>query len=50
MKKYSDKLFLFQSTHPGRGATIINKKAIISHKVSIHAPRAGCDVKYGNIY
>ena len=34
---------LFQSTHPGRGATGIFIKDRLLPNVSIHAPRAGCD-------
>ena len=35
---------LFQSTHPVRGATNILNIFNISRKISIHAPREGCDV------
>ena len=41
---------LFQSTHPVRGATqgvLIN---LAEKNISIHAPRAGCDVGSGNIW
>ena len=34
---------MFQFTHPGRGATGIPKGIDITGKVSIHAPREGCD-------
>ena len=34
---------MFQSTHPGRGATPLNSAAYVDIRVSIHAPRAGCD-------
>ena len=40
----------FQSTHPVRGATqgvLIN---LAEKNISIHAPRAGCDVGSGNIW
>ena len=33
----------FQFTHPGRGATIIEPRIYDLIKVSIHAPREGCD-------
>ena len=35
--------FLFQFTHPGRGATRSNLDKRICYHVSIHAPREGCD-------
>ena len=35
--------FLFQFTHPGRGATYVYGYAFRYFKVSIHAPREGCD-------
>ena len=35
----------FQSTHPGRGATIAPIFKVPSLIVSIHAPRAGCDYR-----
>ena len=34
---------LFQSTHPGRGATSVLPCLLILPFVSIHAPRVGCD-------
>ena len=34
---------LFQFTHPGRGATFTSDDLLIRPKVSIHAPREGCD-------
>ena len=34
---------LFQFTHPGRGATDLGKEIHYTAKVSIHAPREGCD-------
>ena len=37
-------LALFQFTHPVRGATRRDSSPYSWHKVSIHAPRAGCDV------
>ena len=33
----------FQSTHPARGATMTTAKDITILKISIHAPREGCD-------
>ena len=33
----------FQFTHPGRGATVTIKQLINVLRVSIHAPREGCD-------
>ena len=35
---------MFQSTHPARGATGHVKEANDNLQVSIHAPRAGCDI------
>ena len=35
---------MFQSTHPGRGATIESISCRLIFIVSIHAPRAGCDI------
>ena len=35
----------FQSTHPARGATLRGRQAYIRAGVSIHAPRAGCDLR-----
>ena len=41
---YNFLLFLFQSTHPGWGATLIYKSVKRDRKhISIHAPRVGCD-------
>ena len=34
---------LFQSPHPVRGATKLDMKRFPIFKISIHAPRAGCD-------
>ena len=34
---------IFQSTHPVRGATDILRLGVKAVKISIHAPRAGCD-------
>ena len=34
---------LFQSTHPARGATVAHRAVEHSAKISIHAPRTGCD-------
>ena len=36
---------LFQFTHPVRGATKNGMSCPISKLVSIHAPRAGCDIE-----
>ena len=36
----------FQSTHPVRGATVLSFLRIATTWISIHAPRAGCDVPY----
>ena len=35
--------FLFQSTHPVWGATIVDDYSFKLYKISIHAPRVGCD-------
>src|SRR5690606_27120510 len=35
---------LFQSTHPARGATMPCKPTTRFVRVSIHAPRTGCDL------
>ena len=35
--------FVFQSTHPMRGATTLTSLDIIYSDISIHAPHAGCD-------
>ena len=35
--------YLFQFTHPVRGATILHTGGVETAVVSIHAPRAGCD-------
>ena len=37
-------LFVFQSTHPARGATPEPEPQPPSAEISIHAPREGCDV------
>ena len=34
----------FQSTHPVRGATEIDRLIMCYRVISIHAPRAGCDL------
>ena len=34
---------LFQSTHPVWGATLAKVVFGVGHKISIHAPRVGCD-------
>ena len=41
--------FLFQSTHPERGATTIAKLQVTNAIVSIHTPRAGCDMDVSNL-
>ena len=38
-----ESLVTFQFTHPGRGATYVYGYAFRYFKVSIHAPREGCD-------
>ena len=44
--EYADTLaHLFQSTRPVRGATIIKRLVIIVRPISIHAPRAGRDLR-----
>ena len=35
----------FQSTHPGWGATLQKLQIIFINRVSIHAPRTGCDAQ-----
>ena len=37
-------IWLFQSTHPVRGATSIVRSCRAISPISIHAPRAGCDL------
>ena len=37
----------FQSTHPVWGATLAKVVFGVGHKISIHAPRVGCDVGGG---
>ena len=39
----------FQSTHPVRGATIFAGISHLQSKISIHAPRAGCDDYSGEL-
>ena len=34
----------FQFTHPGRGATYLARSETSVQRVSIHAPREGCDI------
>ena len=34
---------MFQFTHPGRGATVAESVKCFLLRVSIHAPREGCD-------
>ena len=36
---------MFQFTHPVRGATFLLAYVVHGEGVSIHAPRAGCDMK-----
>ena len=43
-------LAAFQSTHPLRGATPRHVRADKCHKISIHAPLAGCDARAGLVY
>ena len=38
---------MFQFTHPGRGATVLSSEVSQADKVSIHAPREGCDTRHG---
>ena len=38
-----DKQAEFQFTHPVRGATKVSLSDAVAWRVSIHAPRAGCD-------
>ena len=40
---------IFQSTHPARGATSGVMTLKESGKISIHAPREGCDPVFANI-
>ena len=37
--------FLFQSTHPAGGATDGGRQPLQGRRISIHAPRGGCDRK-----
>ena len=37
---------VFQSTHPSRGATACSTLLTFAHRVSIHAPLAGCDLTF----
>ena len=39
--------YIFQSTHPVRGATNLPKTCNAWFLISIHAPREGCDVIVG---
>ncbi len=41
------KLYVFQSTHPMRGATFRDRSLVRIIFISIHAPHAGCDVAQG---
>ena len=36
----------FQFTHPGRGATPATRVLATDERVSIHAPREGCDTSH----
>ena len=36
----------FQSTHPLRGATVVDYSAYMNQFISIHAPLAGCDARH----
>ena len=40
----------FQSTHPVRGATLMEQIACDLLDISIHAPREGCDARYAPIW
>ena len=40
-------LMEFQFTHPERGATLASPTTLVISKVSIHAPREGCDLFSG---
>ena len=42
--------FVFQSTHPLRGATLRLPALLQSLAISIHAPLAGCDAGYEGMY
>ena len=42
--------FVFQSTHPMRGATYIQSGGIFGYSISIHAPHAGCDSTYPRFF
>ena len=37
----------FQSTHPVRGATLNYEVLAKMYRISIHAPREGCDPRWG---
>ena len=39
---------VFQFTHPGRGATRTQPHIDVEVRVSIHAPREGCDMREQN--
>ena len=41
----AQKTIVFQSTHPVRGATLVQRLAWSREKISIHAPREGCDLQ-----
>ena len=44
-------LVKFQFTHPGRGATTSESVRYTGKRVSIHAPREGCDcVKFSIVW
>ena len=43
-KKPKGKKAVFQSTHPVRGATHCRCRYRHQHRISIHAPREGCDI------
>ena len=43
MIEYSADYYVFQFTHPGRGATLRVIARVVVMLVSIHAPREGCD-------
>ena len=45
LRQWSEEInrFLFQSTHPVRGATALDNATARLQTISIHAPREGCD-------
>ena len=49
MRIVSSSTAAFQSTHPVRGATQRREIIVLDGRISIHAPRAGCDRLYSSI-